>query len=106
MAWDYAINEDNDIFVDSSGDIAQVGNKYNILDNTQVLYQDIQYALYWHNADIIALENDKVQIEAYVESLFENDSRIDSINATYDDITGDLNILINGSIEYIGNVGE
>lgn len=77
--WDYDINEDNDLFIDSSGDLAVIGNNENSHQNRKVINKDIQLAIYMNDIDLYDLQDTNL-IRSQIRRIFEDDGRIKNIN--------------------------
>jgi hypothetical protein len=83
--WDYVLNENNDLSIDSKGDIAMVGG-YGESDEEpyQVISQDIRLALYMYSMFYTFIDDPNI-IEDITKSILEVETRIDTLNIKVDD---------------------
>jgi len=94
--WDYYSNYDSyypfDVQIDSKGDIKIVGTFENNNNMEEVLIQDINNALYVNEFELMKRKDNDLLLIRFVNSLFENDSRISNFNVEI--ITEDINKII------------
>ena len=82
--WDYSIQNDNDIYIDSNGDIALVGSAYNSNDDAKVIQMDIKTGLFMNDFELKEMDNLQMK-KRFIEDLFEDDDRIERLDVTIDD---------------------
>lgn len=96
---------EGDIFVDSKGDIAKIGYSDNNDDMQILVGMDIQYGIINNRIAIYEKAQENVTLaESFIESLFENDTRLESFSASYDENTNILSITYSIDSELEGNI--